>query len=73
MSKKPDDKKRSATTYKMSADLGAEIRAICFRQRQRHGFRGRLTSIQTVIDAALEAYMPTLRKIDQDGDGGDGP
>jgi hypothetical protein len=72
MTRKADDKKRSATTYKMPADLGAEIRAICFRQQQRHGFRGPLTGIQKVIDSALEAYMPTLRKIDRDG-GGDEP
>jgi hypothetical protein len=72
MTKKPNGKKRTATTYKMSDEQGEWIRDFCRRQQKRHGHRGPLTGIQKVIDAALEAYMPTLRKIDRDGGGQDG-
>lgn len=70
MTKQQNEKKRTATTYKMPIEQGEWIRDFCRRQQKRHGHRGPLTGIQKVIDAALEAYMPTLRKIDREGEGG---
>lgn len=64
---------RASTTYKLETKLAAEIRRINLRQKERHGARGPLTTIQKVIDKALEAYMPTLRAIDAAGGGGDSP
>lgn len=60
---------RASTTYKLETKLAAEIRRINLRQKERHGPRGPLTSFQKVFDAALEAYMPTLRAIDAEGEG----
>lgn len=68
MAGSPNGGERSATSYKLTRERGEELRDFCRRQQKRRGFKGPLTSIQKIMDAALDAYMSTLKEIDAAAD-----